>query len=179
MADLGAIAGDAVTLAQEMAVLAPIALSGDTHDAVTLAQEASGVLPRNTIQSLGEAGGSETALGGRDDVEGEPDPPSLRLDAPGVWRFRWTVAAGSHGITVQVKQVENVEPRPTITVKANPDIGVMADVVEVARDGVGWVLAGPLIIEPTSDGAVFVELRNRLQRQPGRAPCYFDNLVQV
>jgi len=91
-----------------------------------------------------------------------------------VWRFRWAVAAGAHSITVKVKQAANASPRPSLVVRTNPDIGVNDDVVVAAGMGAGWVTIGPASITATSDGAVWVELRNNLDAPIASAPCYFD-----
>lgn len=113
-------------------------------------------------------------MGGQDAVEGTPTAPSLRLDALGVWKFRWTVPIGTRTISISVKQAVNASPRPTLIVKANASIGVNADVTGTAPSGTSWVTIGPVTITPSSAGAVWVELWNNLDRQIGTAPCYFD-----
>jgi len=114
------------------------------------------------------------ASGGKNTTEGDPSQPSLCLAAFGKWRFRWTVLSGTRTIQVAVKQALNRTPYPSIVVRANPLIGVNADVTESSPAGAGWKAAGPLTITPTSDGAVWVELRNNLHAQVNGAPCYFD-----
>lgn len=113
----------------------------------------------------------------RNNLEGDPAPPCLQLNAGrDYWRFRWIVETGARTISINVKQTENVSPRPTLVVKANPDIGVNADVTETAPSGTGWVTIGPAAINPTSDGAVWVEVWNNID---GILPCYFDNIQQT
>jgi hypothetical protein len=114
-------------------------------------------------------------LGGRENVEGD-SPPCLRLNTRGMFRFRWFVfGGGARSIQVYAKQPANSSPRPSITVKANRDIGVNADVTAVAGAGTGFVQVGPVTINPASDGVVWVELRANLDGM--YVPCYFDNVV--
>ncbi len=115
-------------------------------------------------------------IGSRDAVIGNSLPPSLRLDSLGSWRFRWTVAVGTRTMSVFVKQAVNLSPRPTLIVKANPEIGVNSDVTVTAGSGSGFVLLGPATINPTVAGAVWVELHNNYDGQTGGAPCYFDDI---
>lgn len=118
--------------------------------------------------------GQYYVLGAKDTSEGNPSQPSLRLDKKGKWRFRWVVASGTRTISIDVKQAVNVDPRPTLVVKANPSIGVNSDVTGTAGSSTGWVTIGPVTAEPTSDGVLWVELRVNLDYQYG--PCYWDNI---
>lgn len=113
--------------------------------------------------------------GGKNTSEGDPSQPSLELIANGVWRFRWVVQSGTRGVSVNVKQSVNYSPRPSIIVKANPDIGVNADVTATAGSGTGWVTIGPANITPSSAGAVWVELHANYD---GPTSSFWDN-VQV
>lgn len=129
--------------------------------------------------------GIDTGLGGltvgvrREDVEGNPAPPCLAIDIPGHHRFRWGVLAGTRTISIDTKQVSNVTgKRPRIIVKANPEIGVNADVVGDAGAGTGWTTIGPLTVTPTSDGVLWVELWN-MDTQTFESPAYFDHLVRT
>jgi len=111
-------------------------------------------------------------------VEGNPSTPSIALNYAGFWRFRWSLASGTRNITVRCKQVVNENPRPTITVEANPDIGLLTDVVGVASSSTGWVDIGPVTVTPTSAGAVWVKLRNNLDLNSlTSTPAYFDHIV--
>ena len=116
-------------------------------------------------------------IGGKDTSEGDPAQPSLRLDAKGMWRFRWAVASGSRSVSINVKQAVNGSPRPTLVVKANPSIGVNSDVTGTAGSGTGWVTIGPVSITPSSDGAVWVELHNNYDSQVLQTPCFWDHIV--
>jgi hypothetical protein len=86
-----------------------------------------------------------------------------------------------------VKQPANVTPYPTMVVKANSTIGVAADVSGASPGGAGWVTIGPLTVNPSSDGPVWVEIRNNCQKYDPTGsvnssnilpwmPCYFDHL---
>lgn len=132
-----------------------------------------------TVLRLCSVGESRQVFGARDDVEGNPATPCLRLDARGVWRFRWRVRAGSRSIQVNVKQAINLSPRPTLTVKANPAIGIAADVSATAGSSAGWIVLGPVAVTPTIDGATWVELRSNYDAQYLAAPCYFDHIVTL
>ena len=120
----------------------------------------------------------------RSDTEGTPSAPSLVIGQPGFWRFRWSVTSGLHTISISVKQPSNATPYPTMTIKANPDIGVAADVVGTSPGGAGWVTIGPINVTPTSAGVLWVELANNdtgtFDPTNGSflpsAPCYWDNL---
>jgi len=112
---------------------------------------------------------------GSNSTEGTVTPPSLRMDARGTFRFRWSVINGNRSIEVFVKQAENGQPRPLLRVKANPLIGVMSDGTSVASSGTSWVSTGTVAISPTTNGAVWVHLENRYDGQV--APCYWDRIV--
>lgn len=112
-------------------------------------------------------------------------PPSLQLSVPGFWRFRWTVAAGTHTVSCYVMQTANLAPFPTMVVKSNSAIGVGSDVTVTSPGGTGWVLMGPATITPTSEGVVWVELHNNLNLSnvlwnPGATPgtpCQFGQIT--
>ena len=116
------------------------------------------------------------ALGGKDAGTGSP-APAMRLDGNYRFRFRWRVASGTRTVQCQVMQAANASPRPTIIVRANPSVGVNADVVATAGAGTGWVTAGPVTITPSSNGAVWVEIWNNLRWQAGGAPLFIDNIT--
>lgn len=111
----------------------------------------------------------------RDDVNGLPLVPSLKLLYIGSWRFRWTVAVGDRAISVWVLQSINLNPRPAIIVKANPDVGLAADITSTAGSGSGWVHIPDATFTATAAGVVWVELHNRLYQDI--YPAYFDYVV--
>lgn len=113
----------------------------------------------------------------RDDTEGNPGTPSLKLTYPGFWRFRWVVRAGSRSIQVNVKQADNRSPYPSLIVKANSDVGVSSDLTTTSTGGAGWVVVGPLTFTATATGLLWVELWNNTTYEP--APCFFDHIVIV
>lgn len=116
------------------------------------------------------------SMGGRDNAQGDPAQPSLRMDARGVFRFRWAFASGARTVSVNVKQEANASPRPTLVVKANPAIGIAADVVETAGSSTNWITIGPAAINPSSNGATWVELHANYDAQYRSAPCYWDHI---
>ena len=109
------------------------------------------------------------------DTEGTPLPPSINIPVKGMFRFRWSLKAGNRYISVSAKQPKNGTPRPTMVIKANPDIGVLNDVSGSAISGTGWVVIGPIYISPILDGVIWVELHNNYEGI--NEPCYFDNII--
>lgn len=120
--------------------------------------------------------GQYFSLGGKDVLQGNPQP-SLRIDNRGRWRLHWTVPAGTRTIQIDCLQAVNVSPYPTLIVKANPAVGLNSDQVATAPAGAGWKTIGPLSINISSPGGVWVELHNNYLSVAGGAPCYFDNVV--
>ena len=112
-------------------------------------------------------------------VEGNPAPPSLALDIPSSYRFRWGVKAGTRTFSTSVKQVSNVTgKRPRVIIRANPAIGVNADVVTDAGSGTGWVNVGPITVTPSSDGVLFVEFWN-MDTDTVDSPAYFGRITRT
>ena len=116
------------------------------------------------------------SFGGRDNAQGDPAQPSLRMDARGVYRFRWAFESGARTVAVNVKQEVNLSPRPTLVVKANPAIGIASDVIETAGSSTNWITIGPANISPSADGATWVELHANYDGQYMGAPCYWDHI---
>lgn len=112
----------------------------------------------------------------KNDTEGNPTFPSLQLDIPGFWRFRWVVKPGVRSIQINAKQAANGTPRPTMVVKANSAVGLAADLTGTAGSSTGWVVIGPLSFTCTVIGVVWVELHNNYYGQYN-TPCYFDHRV--
>ena len=109
-------------------------------------------------------------------VDGYPSPPCLALDYPGFWRFRWQLAPGTQTISVWAKQVSNVTgKRPQMIVKANPAIGVAADVVGTAASSTGWTKIGPIGVTASAAGVVWVELWNK-DTDTFYSTSYFDTI---
>lgn len=133
------------------------------------------------LRSVNMGGGQRidylTYGAGRNNAEGDPTQPSLELKYPSVFTFRWVAKAGARTIQVNVKQACNLSPRPIVTVKANPDIGVNADVSGTAAAGTGWVTIS-VNVSPTSDGVVLVELESRTGAAIGGS-CFFDHIVRT
>lgn len=175
MADLGSIAVNG-TPTKEKIIFAGWVNSGAIYDrigmnsigyapAFRLHGPVIGVEPY--VLTIGGTGSNST--------EGTVTPPSLKMDAAGIFRFRWSVINGNRSIEVFVKQPLNGLPRPLLRVKANPAIGVMFDGTSVASSGTDWVSTGTVAIAPTTNGAVWVQLENRLDAQT--SPCYWDRIV--
>jgi hypothetical protein len=153
-----------------MADLGSIGVNGAIYQGRATYPQAQPYLLRSLV-----ADGRYMVLGKRDDAEGTADAPSLKMNNRGEFRFRWRVASGSRTVTVSVKQPINLSPRPTLTVKANPEIGVNADVSSTAPSGAGWVAIGPVSVSPTSAGVLFVVLNARYDSQLD--PCWWDQIV--
>lgn len=176
MADLGSIGTDGYTI--KKSVLVPWANNGGTVAYATRISTAyapawrlrSIVATVNNDPMVISVGGS-----GSNSTEGTVTAPSLRLDAAGVFKFRWSVINGNRTIQVFVKQPLNLSPRPLLRVKANPAIGVLSDGTAVASSGTDWVSTGTVAISPTGNGAVWVHLENRLDGQT--SPCHWDRIL--
>ena len=90
------------------------------------------------------------------------------------------VSKRSGTLKMDMKQVSNVAApyRPSFIVKANPSIGVNADVTGTAGSGTGWVTVGPVTVTPSSDGVLTVELWNN-DIGTFNSPAYFDQMVKT
>ena len=109
----------------------------------------------------------------RDDSDGNPaGTPSLRMDHWGFWRFQWVLAIGANSWSISVKQALNETPRPSVVIKANPDVGLVVDSETVAAAGNSWetITVAP---NATAAGAVWVELHNRLDTEI-YCPCLWS-----
>jgi hypothetical protein len=133
--------------------------------------------PRWMLRSLMLVEGQYEARGIRNNVQGSPLMPSLEIQSRGRWRFRWVVPVGARTISIRVKQPYNLGPRPTLTVKANPLIGLPNDAVGTAPSGSDWVTIGPVAFVATSAGPVWVELNTRYEAQSD--VTYWDHLVRT
>ena len=111
--------------------------------------------------------------------DGNPAAPCLSLDIPGMWRFRWVVKAGTRTINVNVKQAGTIftsSLRPTVVVKANPNIGLNTDISGSAVASQGWVTIGPISFIATTSGVTWVELHNNNTNEIN-TPTLFDHIV--
>jgi hypothetical protein len=107
--------------------------------------------------------------------EGSPNSPSLQLTQVGMWKFRWVVKPGQRRISIRVKQIRSFTGmRPTMTIKANANVGLTSDNVVVAPDGLDWVVM-EFVFTATGTDVVFVELRNNLYIEG--YPTYFDHII--
>lgn len=114
---------------------------------------------------------------GKELSQGNPAIPSIKIEAKGRWRFRWKMLAGPRTLTLKCKQEINVSPRPSVIIKANPEIGINSDITTVATSGTDWVTIGPIAVNPTIIGATWVELHANADYQ--NAVCYFDNIKRT
>lgn len=114
----------------------------------------------------------------KETVEGNP-VPTMVFKQPAMFRFRWCVPSGTRKISVQVKQVVNTAPFPTMKVKASSDIGLVADASAVAGAGIGWKTIGPIEVVIASAGATWVELESFNNIGGVIGYCYWDNLIST
>lgn len=112
----------------------------------------------------------------RSNTEGFPTPPSISLLWPTFWRFRWGVKAGTRTLKMYVKQVLNGDPRPSVKVIANPEIGLNADLEVFAGSSTDWT---PITVSftATADGGVWVEMHNNYGSFAD--PAYFDHITRI
>ena len=110
-------------------------------------------------------------------VEGSPNTPCLQLSTVGMWRFQWVVKPGQRQVLVRTKQVKTygTGSAPTMTVKANQNIGLNVDLGATASISSDWTLIGPIVFTSTGTGATWVELRNNVLLDD--APAYFDHII--
>ena len=119
----------------------------------------------------------------KDTVEGSPTQPCLRMDIPGMWRFRWVVKSGARSVSVLAKQNSTGSSRPSVIVRKNTACGVLTDMSASAAAGAGWTTIGPITFSGTGSESVWVELRNNntgVANSNGTlvyAPAYFDHIV--
>jgi len=123
-------------------------------------------------------GGIDYRLGvKRNNSEGSPNPPSLEIDQPNFFAFRWGVDPGNRTISVKVKQVSNVAGlRPQLVIKADASLGVPVDVIGEAPAGLDWVTIGPVAVNPTSSGVLWVEIWN-VDTDTFGSSAIFDHIV--
>lgn len=113
------------------------------------------------------------ARGGRSNTEGI-FAPSLDIKSRGYWRFRMLVQPGTYTLYINVKQSINLDPRPSLTVEANPAMGIPADVTAIAPAGTGFVKCGPVTFIPTATGPIWVRFNANYEAQ--NIDCYWDNV---
>jgi hypothetical protein len=113
----------------------------------------------------------------RETVEGDPLPDSLALEYPGFWRFRWAVGPGNRSLSIFVKQDCNLADRPSIVLKSNTDVGLLADVTTVAGSSITWIGMTAAFVA-TGTGMIWVELHNNLTAAVP-CTCYFDRISVV
>lgn len=116
----------------------------------------------------------------RDDVEGNPGP-SQRVTGSGMLGYQdgqvmyWYIAGeGLRSFQIDVKFTPNTAPRPRIIAKANPDVGLMADLMVEAVSGTGWQT---LLAQFTATKAPgIVEVYREMPSGYMDAVTYWDNL---
>ncbi len=120
----------------------------------------------------------------RENSDGTPTAPALRLDYPGgMWRFRWVVKNGSRSISVSAKQNSTGSYRPSMIVRKNANIQIFNDISASAPNGNGWVNIGPITFTASGSDVVWVELHNNnhgvmnLEGVLVSQPAYFDHIV--
>lgn len=109
-------------------------------------------------------------------TQGSPSTPSLEISQPNFWRFPWVVKPGQRTLTIRAKQTKTFSStqRPSLTVKANRNVGLLADLVAYAPTDTDWVVIGPIIFTSTGTDLVWVEVHNNLAMS--NASAYFDHI---
>jgi hypothetical protein len=141
-----------------------------------------------TIDGAGSFGRHMQVGVNQDTTQGSPSPPSLRLDFPGnMWRFRWVTKEGARSISVLSMQNSTGSYRPSMIIKANPNIGLNNDLSASAANGSGWVNIGPIMFTSLAPDVVWVELHNNnyglsnlnASGNPEfvKTPAYFDHII--
>lgn len=106
----------------------------------------------------------------RSNSQGSP-PSSLQMHWQNTYGFRVGVAPGTTLISIDVRQDVIGTVRPSVTIRANADVGFTRDVVAYALPIAGWTTIGPIPIIATDFGGVWVEIDNNWN-----APCHWDNI---
>ena len=129
-----------------------------------------GVVGRNGLTTTGDGNALDTGFGhyrsvvigtqelwaaSGKDSDGDPGPSQKQGRLSILKDIWWPVAAGTRTIKISVKY-SPATPVPKLIIKANPAIGVNADVVGTAPAGTQFVTIGPLVVTPTSDGVLQV-----------------------
>jgi hypothetical protein len=117
----------------------------------------SGTISANPVRTI-VCGRQVMPFGRKCLTDGSPLTPCLEFDYGGFFRFRWPMGAGLHELSMDVRNLSGLLPYPVITLRANPAIGINADVVGSAVAGTGWQTIGPLSVTATGNGAIWVEL---------------------
>lgn len=93
-------------------------------------------------------------------VDGDPTAPSLVLSGRYARskRLRLPVRAGAGTLTCKVRQDTPLNPRPSIAILENSELGI-AFQEATAPSGPGWVTIGPMSFTSSADGGIEVELR--------------------
>lgn len=113
--------------------------------------------------------------GGRDDLEGSPTPPSLRVVGGGVMHFRLPVDTGVRALSVKCRETSTLVPRPVLRVRSNVEVGLQVDLEATAPSGVDWVTVGPLTFTASAKGGIAIELLSFSASWEGE--CHWDNLL--
>ncbi len=154
-----------------------MAITGSLSGSISVGQSRPGRI--GVLQNMAMTGTTYVLGLNRDDTVGTATAPSLRIDNPNAFRFRWGLTAESHSIQVSSKQARSVNTSscPSIVVKANASIGINSDIIAYAPSGSSdWTTIGPLIVAPLIGGGVWVELRNNEYGFKDN-PAWFDQLI--
>jgi hypothetical protein len=140
-----------------------------------------GICLNDATGQLGDSpGGRHMQVGVLESLTlGDPAQPSLILQIPGMWRFRWAVKPGPRSIQIFVMQFQQVaisSQLPTMTVKACSTAGISNDIIATAPASSTWTTLGPITFTATGPGVTWVELRNNYWGF-FNSPCYFDHIV--
>ena len=108
-----------------------------------------------------------------DATVGNPGPSLyvMGMRSQGKPFFRLAVKSGVRTVKVDVLQPDPTAERPVVRIRANPSIGILADVTATAGTQTTWQTLS-VTINPTTNGAFILELENP---DPGK-PCWFDNV---
>src|SRR5690606_2428061 len=129
------------------------------------------------VVGVGDTNSDRLYLGGRDNTDGEPDAPCIRIRLGGSLRFRCPVDSGTRRISVKARERSSQPERPRMVVHANNEIGLNSALTAQAPPGTGWVTIGSVTFTASQKGGVVVELIS--YRSTTEGDCQWDNLVIV
>jgi hypothetical protein len=111
-------------------------------------------------------------------TEGSPSAPSLNLQHKGMWRFRWVVTPGVRSVSILCKQQMAVAgTTPSIIIRANPNVGLNADISGSALVTNDWSVVGPVTFTSTGTDVMWVEVWNNSTNDYSNV--FFDHVTIV
>lgn len=120
---------------------------------------------------------------GRDDADGNPAPPSLKLRGLTEWVILWPLKAGVNTFAIDCKYGpdDGAGARPQVILRADDTLGIHADLVVTLGAGAdAWQTSPTISVTPRAAGVARISLVTRNTRPDGvLIPVYanFDKIA--